>query len=100
MRRPGKLRFSFSVHRGFKVLLNASGPRPVQRQVSVCKARLGLELVTTVKRLWNETLRLDLETYFRLPSPNLHKVFSSLTPDLCCVDSLYPKFKEIGCVSL
>lgn len=52
------------------------------------------------QRLWNATLKLKLQTYFRLPSPNLHEVFSSLTPELNCLDSLYPKFKDDGCVSL
>lgn len=59
MRRPGKLR-----HLGppwFIFSLNASGRELVQKQVSVCKARLGLGLVTTYcQRLWSETLKLEL----------------------------------------
>lgn len=54
----------------------------------------------TSQRLWNETWKLELRTYFRLPSPNLHGVFSSLVLELSCLTSLYPKFKEIGCVSV
>lgn len=47
-----------------------------------------------------ETWKLELRTYFQLPSPNLHEVFSSLSPELNCLASLYLKFKEMGCVSL
>lgn len=56
MRRPGKLRFFFFFFfppilgsLWFIFSLNASGRRQVQKQVSVCKAGLGLGLVTTVR---------------------------------------------------
>lgn len=50
MRRPGNLRFPSLGPPWFIVSLNASGLRPVQKQVSICKAKLGLGLVTTTVR--------------------------------------------------
>lgn len=100
MRRPGELRF---LHPRFTVVYILSecfrpeaGAETGKRLQSRARTRAGYYC----QRRWNETLKLELQTYFRLPSPNLHEVFSSLTPELSCLDSHYPKFKEIGCVSL
>lgn len=59
MRRPGKLRHLCPP--GFVFSLDASGRGLVRKQVSVCKAGLGLGLVTSYRqRLWSETLKLEL----------------------------------------
>lgn len=100
MRRLGKLRFSHPRFTVVSILAECFRPEAGAETGKRLQSRARTIAGYYCQRLWNETLKLELQTYFRLPSPNLHEVFSSLTPKLSYLDSLYPKFKEIGYVSL